>query len=58
MILETIAKFIRPTELVLLVVIFWQMRQNSLLIKEVFNNHSTMQRLTKLLERLVYDKDV
>lgn len=56
MILEAIAKLVRPTELVLLVVVFWQMRQNSLLIKEVFDNHKTMQRLTGLLEKLVYAK--
>lgn len=53
-----LAKIISPTALVLVIVIFWLMRQNQQLVREIFNHNSTLSRLTSLLENLVYNKRV
>jgi len=53
---DKVLPYINPTNLVLLIVIFWLMRQNALLVAETFKSHSSLNRLTSLLERLVLEK--
>ena len=53
---KLLVDFLSPTTVVLLIVIFWLMKQNSRLVKEVFSVHSNLGRLTSLLETLVFEK--
>ena len=53
---KTIAQIVNPTSLVLLIVIFWLMKQNGQLIGETFRAQANLGRLTSLLEKLVLEK--
>jgi len=55
---KTIAETVQPVTLVLLIVIFWLMRQNSQLIKEIFESNRSVARLTNLLETIVFEKKI
>lgn len=51
-----LAKLIKPIQLVLIIVIFWLIKLISKCHKELFSHHATLEKLTGLLERLIYDK--
>ena len=61
--MKTIVEYISPTDLVLLIVIFWLMKQNTslhnqnkTLVHEFFANNTVSIRLMTLLEGMVDDK--
>lgn len=51
-IFKYIASVLDPVVLVLLVVIYWLMKQNSQLVDETFKSFANVARLTGLLESL------